>query len=179
MRSHHTDQIQTNPSADVISQKLLDTAPERKESTQDASTHIQTASSPVATVLAGASSEGAEESGELRRDRLQDGTAKEKDVVHTCSGRKTGDGPIDHGNPYRPENARDVRYAIRSVLSNCVFLSILRITHTRFDRVWRSLHKLLRSSSTIGAFGGVISSKDVQTCSPSRPPRLRSAARRP
>ena len=39
---------------DVISQKLLDTAPERKESTQDASKHIQTASSPVATVLAGA-----------------------------------------------------------------------------------------------------------------------------
>ena len=40
MRTHHTNQIQTNPSADVISQKLLDTAPERKESTQDASTHI-------------------------------------------------------------------------------------------------------------------------------------------
>ena len=50
-----TDQIQkTNPSAEVISQKLLVTAPERKESTQDATTHIQTASSPVATVLAGA-----------------------------------------------------------------------------------------------------------------------------
>ena len=42
--------------------------------------------------------------GELRRDRPQDGTAKEKDVVH--SGRKTGDGPTDHGNPDRPENAR-------------------------------------------------------------------------
>ena len=54
-RPDNTDQIQTNPSADVyISQKLLDTAPVRKESTQDASTHIQTASSPVATVLAGA-----------------------------------------------------------------------------------------------------------------------------
>ena len=54
MRTHHTNQIQTNSSAEVIRQKLPDTAPERKESTQDASTHIQTASSPVATVLAGA-----------------------------------------------------------------------------------------------------------------------------
>ena len=53
-RTHPIHQIQTNPSADVIRQKLLDTAPERKESTQDASTHIQTASGPVATVLAGA-----------------------------------------------------------------------------------------------------------------------------
>ena len=49
MRTHHTNQIQTNSSAEVIRQKLPDThtAPERKESTQDASTHIQTASSPV------------------------------------------------------------------------------------------------------------------------------------
>ena len=31
MRTHHKDQIQTNPSAEVISQKLLVTAPERKE----------------------------------------------------------------------------------------------------------------------------------------------------
>ena len=49
--THHHDQIQKIPSAVVNSQKLLDTAPERKENTQDASTHIQTASSPVATVL--------------------------------------------------------------------------------------------------------------------------------
>ena len=34
--------------------RVLVMAPERKESTQDATTHIQTASSPVATVLAGA-----------------------------------------------------------------------------------------------------------------------------
>ena len=56
MRTHHIQQIQTNPSADVItgSQKLLDTAPGSKKSTRDASTHIQTASGPVATVLAGA-----------------------------------------------------------------------------------------------------------------------------
>ena len=47
MRTHHTNQIQTNSSAEVIRQKLPDTAPERKESTQDASTHIQTASSHV------------------------------------------------------------------------------------------------------------------------------------
>ena len=54
MRPHHADQIQMNPSAVVNSQKLLDTAPERKKTTQDASSHIQAASGPVATVLAGA-----------------------------------------------------------------------------------------------------------------------------
>ena len=54
MRPHHADQIQMNPSAVVNCQKLLETAPGRKNSTQDASTHIQTASGPVATVLAGA-----------------------------------------------------------------------------------------------------------------------------
>ena len=52
MWTHHADQIQMNPSAVVNSQKLLVTAPESKENTQDASTHIQTASGPVATVLA-------------------------------------------------------------------------------------------------------------------------------
>ena len=46
--------FQTCPSAVVNSQKLLDTAPERKKTTQDASSHIQAASGPVATVLAGA-----------------------------------------------------------------------------------------------------------------------------
>ena len=50
MQTHHIHQLQTIPSADVC-QKLLNTAPERKESTQVASTHTQTASSPVATVL--------------------------------------------------------------------------------------------------------------------------------
>ena len=54
MPLHHADQIQMNPSAVVNSQKLLDTAPGSKKSTQDTSTHIQTASGPVATVLAGA-----------------------------------------------------------------------------------------------------------------------------
>ena len=52
LRTHHIDQIQKIPSAVVNSQKLLDTAPEREENTQDVSTHIQTASSPIATVLA-------------------------------------------------------------------------------------------------------------------------------
>ena len=49
-QTHHIHQLQTIPLADVC-QKLLNTAPKRKESTQDASTHTQTASSPVATVL--------------------------------------------------------------------------------------------------------------------------------
>ena len=110
MQTHHIHQLQqTNPSADV-GQKLLNTAPVRKESTQDAATHTQTASSPVATVLA--------------RARGQKRVANYDEIGHRTGPRETkrtlyiadakqatgiGDGPTDHGNPDRSENARHHR----------------------------------------------------------------------
>ena len=77
MQTHHIHQLQTIPSADVC-QKLLNTAPERKESTQVASTHTQTASS---------CKQPCGNSGVLARARGQKRVANYDEIGQTATGR--------------------------------------------------------------------------------------------